>query len=158
MKDLKELYKSDGYKSDHYAVEVVADDLYNWKITMLKMPADSKLAQDLVKLSEETGRKVNVQLEFLFDAKYPFSPPFIRIVAPHISGGYVTFGGGLCMELLTNEGWSSAYSIESLLIQISATLVYGGARAVSEYGVRYTLGDAQRGFQDAAKIHKKYGW
>ena len=62
------------------------------------------------------------------------------------------------MELLTNEGWSSAYSIESLLIQISATLVYGGARAVSEYGVRYTLGDAQRGFQDAAKIHKKYGW
>lgn len=29
------------------------------------------------------------------------------------------------MELLTRQGWSSAYSIESLILQIAATLVKG---------------------------------
>lgn len=32
------------------------------------------------------------------------------------------------MELLTKQGWSSAYSIESLILQIAATLVKGKAR------------------------------
>jgi len=32
------------------------------------------------------------------------------------------------MELLTKQGWSSAYSIESLIMQIVATLVKGKAR------------------------------
>ena len=32
------------------------------------------------------------------------------------------------MELLTPQGWSSAYSIEALIMQISATLVKGKAR------------------------------
>lgn len=34
------------------------------------------------------------------------------------------------MELLTKQGWSSAYSIESLIMQIAATLVKGKARIV----------------------------
>ena len=41
---------------------------------------------------------------------------------------YVLSGGAICMELLTPEGWSSAYSIEALIMQISATLVKGKAR------------------------------
>ncbi len=32
------------------------------------------------------------------------------------------------MELLTKQGWSSAYSIESLIMQVAATLVKGKAR------------------------------
>jgi len=32
------------------------------------------------------------------------------------------------MELLTKQGWSSAYSLESIIIQLSATLVKGKAR------------------------------
>jgi len=37
-------------------------------------------------------------------------------------------GGAICMELLTKHGWSSAYSLESLVLQIAATLVKGKAR------------------------------
>ena len=37
-------------------------------------------------------------------------------------------GGAICMELLTKQGWSSAYSMESVILQISATLVKGKAR------------------------------
>lgn len=45
-----------------------------------------------------------------------------------ITGGYVLLGGAICMELLTKQGWSSAYTVEALIMQISATLVKGKAR------------------------------
>ena len=32
------------------------------------------------------------------------------------------------MELLTPQGWSSAYTIEAVIMQLSATLVKGKAR------------------------------
>jgi len=59
---------------------------------------------------------------------FPFEPPFVRVIQPVISGGYVLGGGAICMELLTKHGWSSAYSLESLVLQIAATLVKGKAR------------------------------
>lgn len=46
----------------------------------------------------------------------------------YFSGGYVLLGGAICMELLTKQGWSSAYTVEALIMQISATLVKGKAR------------------------------
>ena len=59
---------------------------------------------------------------------FPFEPPFVRVVRPIINGGYVLGGGAICMELLTKQGWSSAYSLESVIMQLSATLVKGKAR------------------------------
>lgn len=52
------------------------------------------------------------------------SPPFIRVVRPRFrgfgqgGGGHVTVGGALCMELLTNSGWSAVSSLESVLLQV----------------------------------------
>jgi ubiquitin-protein ligase len=43
-------------------------------------------------------------------------------------GGYVLTGGAICMELLTKQGWSSAYTVEAIIMQIAATLVKGKAR------------------------------
>lgn len=37
-------------------------------------------------------------------------------------------GGAICMELLTTQGWSSAYTVEAVIMQIAATLVKGKAR------------------------------
>jgi len=50
------------------------------------------------------------------------------VIQPILTGGYVLGGGAICMELLTKQGWSSAYSLESLMLQIAATLVKGKAR------------------------------
>lgn len=44
------------------------------------------------------------------------------------TGGYVLLGGAICMELLTKQGWSSAYTVEAVIMQIAATLVKGKAR------------------------------
>lgn len=59
---------------------------------------------------------------------FPFDPPFVRMVHPVLHGGYVLDGGALCMELMTPQGWSSAYTIEAVIMQLSATLVKGKAR------------------------------
>jgi len=46
----------------------------------------------------------------------------------YFQGGYVLIGGAICMELLTKQGWSSAYTVEAVIMQIAATLVKGKAR------------------------------
>ena len=65
---------------------------------------------------------------FNFQDTFPFDPPFVRMVHPVLHGGYVLEGGALCMELMTPQGWSSAYTIEAVIMQLSATLVKGKAR------------------------------
>lgn len=40
-----------------------------------------------------------------------------------IEGGYVMGGGALCMELLTQKGWSSIYTIEKVILQIITTMI-----------------------------------
>uniref|UniRef100_A0A2K5X7H5 Ubiquitin conjugating enzyme E2 Q2 n=1 Tax=Macaca fascicularis TaxID=9541 RepID=A0A2K5X7H5_MACFA len=88
---------------------------------------DSPLHSDLQILKEKEGIEY-ILLNFSFKDNFPFDPPFVRVVLPVLSGGYVLGGGALCMELLTKQGWSSAYSIESVIMQINATLVKGKAR------------------------------
>lgn len=91
----------------------------------------------------------------------------MRVVHPIISGGYVLVGGAICMELLTKQGWSSAYTVEAVIMQISATLVKGKARiqfqGASGAGKncggqgQYSLARAQQSFKSLVQIHEKNG-
>jgi len=70
----------------------------------------------------------SVVLEIRFGAQFPISPPFVRVVRPRFlpfmvgGGGHVTNGGAMCMELLTNSGWSPVNSMESVLLQVRLAL------------------------------------
>ena len=67
-------------------------------------------------------------------------------------------GGAICMELLTRQGWSSAYSIESLITQISATLVKGKARITFNHkGTPYTFERALCSFNALVESHEAQG-
>lgn len=91
----------------------------------------------------------------------------MRVVHPIISGGYVLLGGAICMELLTKQGWSSAYTVEAVIMQISATLVKGKARIQFQGGGgsgkvcsgqgQYSLARAQQSFKSLVQIHEKSG-
>ncbi|XP_059534101.1 ubiquitin-conjugating enzyme E2 Q2 isoform X8 [Myotis daubentonii] len=57
------------------------------------------------------------------------------------------------------KGWSSAYSIESVIMQINATLVKGKARV--QFGAnknQYNLARAQQSYNSIVQIHEKNGW
>ena len=63
------------------------------------------------------------------------------------------------MELLTKQGWSSAYCIESVILQIAATLVKGNARIDFNKRVHlYSMARAQCSFRSLSQMHEKNGW
>ncbi|KAJ6664138.1 hypothetical protein lerEdw1_008353 [Lerista edwardsae] len=178
MKELKDIYRSQSYKTGIYSVELVNDSLYEWHVKLLKVDPDSPLHSDLQVLKEKEGVEY-ILLNFSFKDNFPFDPPFVRVVSPVLTGGhgslalpetqcaflshrYVLGGGALCMELLTKQGWSSAYSTESVIMQINATLVKGKARV--QFGAnknQYNLARAQQSYKSLVQLHEKngmYGW
>ncbi|KAK2494394.1 hypothetical protein MC885_001876 [Smutsia gigantea] len=125
MKELRDIYRSQSYKTGIYSVELINDSLYDWHVKLQKVDPDSPL----------------------------------HMVLPVLSGGYVLCGGALCMELLMKQGWSSAYSIESVIMQINATLVEGKARV--QFGAnknQYNLARVQQSYNSIVQIHEKNGW
>ncbi|XP_052102510.1 ubiquitin-conjugating enzyme E2 Q2-like [Mytilus californianus] len=158
MKELRDIYRSDSYKKGIYSVDLVNDSLYEWSIKLRKVDPDSTLHGDLESYKEKMGRD-HILLNFTYKDNFPCEPPFVRVVTPVLQGGYVLGGGAICMELLTRQGWSSAYNIESVILQISATLVKGKARI--QFGApknQYSLARAQQSFKSLVQIHEKNGW
>ncbi|XKL61886.1 hypothetical protein PGB90_001719 [Kerria lacca] len=162
MRELRDIYNSETFKKGVYSIELVGDSLYEWNVRLLSVDIDSQLYKDLLLLKEKEGKDA-ILLNMTFKDTYPFTPPFVRVVDPIISGGYVLIGGAICMELLTQQGWSSAYTIEAVIIQIAATLVKGKARI--QFGTQkllnqnqYSLARAQQSFNSLVQIHEKSGW
>lgn len=159
MTELREIYRSPSYKSGQYSVDLVNDSLYEWNIKIFRVDPDSALHNDLVDFKKLKGQD-HILLNMTFKESFPFDPPFVRVISPVISGGYVLGGGAICMELLTKQGWTSAYSLESLIMQITATLVKGKARIMfsANKQSQYSLARAQQSFKSLVKIHEKNGW
>ncbi|KAG8184865.1 hypothetical protein JTE90_016206 [Oedothorax gibbosus] len=164
MKELREVYRSESFKKEVFTVELVNDSLYEWNVKLLKVDPDSPLHNDLTLLKDKEGEDC-ILLNILFKEAYPFEPPFIRVVHPMITGGYVLGGGAICMELLTKQGWSSAYTVEAIILQIAATLVkgkariqFGGNKVVDSVKGQYSLARAQQSFKSLVQIHEKNGW
>ena len=152
MKELREIYRSENVKNGVYSVDLEKDSLYEWNVKLKKVDGDSQLAQDMKTLERPPWNQDHLLFQFLFKDTFPydklditrsmlnmnfsFEPPFVRLVSPVVTNGFVLGGGALCMELLTKQGWTSAYSIESLIMQIQSTLVKGKARISFETKVR----------------------
>ncbi|KAF7910678.1 uncharacterized protein EAF01_002188 [Botrytis porri] len=107
-----------------YIDENLVENIYQWIIELHSFESTLPLARDL----KESGQN-SVVIEIRFGKEYPHSPPFVRVVKPRFlpfmsgGGGHVTAGGALCMELLTNSGWSAVSSIESVLLQVRLALM-----------------------------------
>lgn len=90
-------------------------------------------------------------------------------------------GGAICLELLTSDGWSSVYTVEAIIMQISTTLVKGKGRILPQKKVRsfnhgfelfllipcylqnkaqneYNIEYAKQIFERIEKLHKEKGW
>lgn len=108
MKELREIYKSENFKKNVFKVELVDESLYEWNVKLMVVDPDSKLHEDLKQMKEKEGRD-HILLNLLFKENFPFEPPFVRVVSPIISGGYVLGGGAICMELLTKQVFTNRF-------------------------------------------------
>ncbi|KAI2624691.1 hypothetical protein GGS26DRAFT_600222 [Hypomontagnella submonticulosa] len=134
-------------------------NMFQWIVELHSFDSDLPLAQDMKKAG-----LTSVVLEIRFTRGYPMSPPFVRVIQPRFlpfasgGGGHVTAGGALCMELLTNTGWSPANSMESILLQVRLAICSTDpqpARLESHDQRQYGIGEAIEAYTRAARAH---GW
>lgn len=138
------------------------DNLYQWIVELHSFDVELPLAQDMKKAEVNS-----VVLEIRFGKNFPISPPFIRVIRPRFlpfmsgGGGHVTGGGALCMELLTNNGWSAVNSIESVLMQVRLAISSTDPKparlqSTAKNGQQhYGVGEAMEAFIRACAAH---GW
>lgn len=141
-----------------YIDENLITNMYQWIVELHSFPCELPLAQDM-----KAAGLTSIVLEMRFSDQFPFSPPFVRVVKPRFrpfqqgGGGNVTDGGAMCMEVLTNNGWTAAQSIESLLLQVR--LAIGDkerpARLASSRTDCYGIAEAVRAYIRACENH---GW
>lgn len=99
------------------------DNLFEWYVKVFSIDPDSELAHDMKEY------KISyILLHLIFPDNFPFTPPFMRVVEPKIEKGFVMHGGAICMELLTPRGWASAYTVEAIIMQFTASLSKGHGR------------------------------
>ena len=71
-------------------------------------------------------------------------------------------GGAICLELLTPSGWASAYTMESVIVQVVASFIKGQARLKpkGKPGSSKTFNRklAEASWKSLVKTHQKYGW
>jgi ubiquitin-conjugating enzyme E2 Q len=135
-----------------FTFEINDENFYIWNVAITNIDKDSLLHKDMQDLNIES-----INIEIRFPNQYPLQPPFIRIVSPifKFMTGHITSGGSICIELLTNQGWSPSYSIESLLVQIKATILENGSLECSRVGQSYSIDEAQTAFKRMLISH---GW
>jgi ubiquitin-conjugating enzyme E2 Q len=136
-----------------FKVIIENDDLYKWIVKIFKFDDNFPITQDMKKYNIDT-----INLELSFPQTYPFQPPFIRVLNPRFKykTGHILSDGGICIELLTPSGWSSVYTIESILIQIKALIIEGDGRIdENKWNIPYTLQEAKQGFE---RMARSYGW
>ena len=129
-----------------YIDATLIDNFYQWIVELHSFDHALPLAKDM-----KTAGITSVVLEIRFGKDYPHSPPFVRVIRPRFlpfmqgGGGHVTGGGAMCMELLTNSGWSAVSSIESVLLQVRmaimnlepkpAKLLTTNSKSQTDYGI-----------------------
>ena len=140
-----------------YIDRELVTNVYQWILELHSFESTLPLAHDMKSKSLKS-----IVLEIRFGKDYPMSPPFVRVIRPRFlgfnegGGGHVTAGGALCMELLTNSGWSAVSNIESVLLQVRmaisstdprpARLAWGAVRD-------YAVGEAIDAYIRACNMH-----
>lgn len=163
MRDFKTLIKTQneqplqelGWHIDEHKIE----NMYQWIAELHSFDPELPLAQDMNKRGI-----TSIVLELRFGRDYPMIPPFVRVIRPRFlsfaagGGGHVTAGGAMCMELLTNDGWSAVSSIESVLVQVRMAILSlepKPARLEGNGRNDYGVGEAVEAYTRACTMH---GW
>ncbi|KAI1804514.1 hypothetical protein F4811DRAFT_271737 [Daldinia bambusicola] len=137
------------------------NNMFQWIVEMHSFDSDLPLAHDMKKAGLNS-----IVLEIHFLREFPMSPPFVRVVRPRFlpfasgGGGHVTAGGAMCMELLTNTGWSPANSMESVLLQVRLAICNTDSRPArletkNQRPMDYGISEAVDAYIRAANAH---GW
>ena len=136
------------------------ENVYQWIVELHSfgnINAKLELVADMKKLSIPS-----IVLEIRFNKEFPISPPYVRVIRPRFlslaqgGGGHIVMGGAMCMELLTNTGWSSVSTMESVLMCIRMAIASDPPAKLDKHAKGdYGIGEAADGYLRACASH---GW
>lgn len=134
-------------------------NMFHWIVELHSFEPSLPLAVEMKKRGV-----TSIVLELRFGREFPLSPPFVRVIRPRFvpffqgGGGNVTAGGTMCMELLTNSGWSPVSSLEGVLLQVRLALGNTEPRParleISQRQQDYGIGEALEAYRRAATTHQ----
>lgn len=132
--------------------------VYQWIVELHSFDPALPLAKDL-----KSAKMRSVVLEIRFPSRFPMEPPFVRVIRPRFltflqgGGGHVTAGGAMCMELLTNSGWSAVASLDSVLLQVRLAITSTDPRPArldrGFHSQDYNIGEAVQAYRRACMQH-----
>lgn len=163
MRDFNDLIKVQDKEPPHelgwHIDQDKIENMYQWIVELHSFDPTLPLTKDM-----KSKGFTSIVLELRFGKDYPMSPPFVRVIRPRFlgfqqgGGGHVTAGGAMCMQLLTNDGWSAVSSIESVLLQVRmamSSLDPKPARLENGSRIDYGVGEAIDAYVRACAMH---GW
>lgn len=160
MKEIKMMEKYNQGSVDNNGLEmnfnILEDQINIWRCHITKNNFTD--CKDLITDFEKYNINA-VEFEVLLPERYPFEPPFIRIVSPRFEflSGHITRGGSICMELLTRQGWTSSISIDKVLLMIKQNMMDGNARIDSRMiGKVYGYREAVEAYDRMLRNHPEW--
>jgi ubiquitin-protein ligase len=159
MGELKRLQKqNDQLDKDsglHYVMHLDESNLYKIQFSL---PVDNFTKDDVLRKDMEAFGYNEILTEFILPPNYPFEPPFVRLLNPRFQfmTGHITSGGSICMELLTNQGWTQTTTMQKILLIIKMNMLDGGARIDPVNHSRpYGMSEAKSAYDRMLRSH---GW
>ena len=142
MKEYKLLKRENTKQLYEYDAEPVDDSSMNiWNLYLYNMNKQDDI----------------ITLRIHYPSDYPISPPFVYVLKPQLSCSFVFEGGAICMELLTQKGWSQITTIHTLAMSIRAMFNIGKIE-ISNNEQTYDYEIARESFKNLKAYHDTNGW
>jgi len=112
---------------------------------------DCKISKSMKKFNIKS-----IKFHIIIPEQYPSRPPFVRVISPifKAGSGFVMGGGSLCVDVLTYEGWSCVYTIQTLMMAIKSLMMTDTNTAVIVKVAEYSLENAKKSYAFTTKWHK----
>jgi ubiquitin-protein ligase len=139
----------------HYVMHLDESNFYR---IQFDLPINNFTKDDILRRDMEAYGYDKIQTEFILPPNYPFEPPFVRLLNPRFQfmTGHITSGGSICMELLTNQGWTQTTTMQKILLIIKMNMLDGGARIDPiNHNKPYGMSEAKSAYDRMLKSH---GW
>ncbi|CAJ0637146.1 12115_t:CDS:2 [Entrophospora sp. SA101] len=165
-RELKMIVNNQNKASNDLGFYVKLENLrsvYQWVVQLKNFDPSIPLAQDMA-----AHNVTSIDLEVRFSPDFPALPPYIRVIRPRLlrflngGGGHVTAGGSICIEILTlgnrnDKGWSSEFTIESVLLQVKLALsdLSPPARLDKNWRIEYSPREAMDAY---IRVARQHGW
>lgn len=133
---------------DEYELILNPNNIYECKCKIFKNSFNKILQSQMTKLNID-----NITLNIIFSTNYPIVPPFVHIEYPRfvLNNEFITSNGAICLELLTQNYWSSSIDLKMLILIIKLHLMDNNL--IIKDSEKYNYNDAIQEFKQLSNIY-----